>query len=141
MRLDSVTVRPRTEENSPLEFGSQLCQAFCCSFLWPTATARQASAYKAAWWLLAVSVEQARAPIKNWGGREPFLICKDQTKNTAQAKRRPTLTPALRLRLRLQLQLQLQSTRIKDIPDLNPSPAEVLAQFVCLGGKMFVTHI
>ena len=135
MRLDSVTVRPRTEENSPLEFGSQLCQAFCCSFLWPTATARQASAYKAAWWLLAVSVEQARAPIKNWGGREPFLICKDQTKNTAQAKRRPTLTPALRLRL------QLQSTRIKDIPDLNPSPAEVLAQFVCLGGKMFVTHI
>ena len=86
MRLDSVTVRPRTEENSPLEFGSQLCQAFCCSFLWPTATARQASAYKAAWWLLAVSVEQARAPIKNWGGREPFLICKDQTKNRVEAE-------------------------------------------------------
>ena len=139
MRLDSVTVRPRTEENSPLEFGSQLCQAFCCSFLWPTATARQASAYKAAWWLLAVSVEQARAPIKNWGGREPFLICKDQTKNSAQAERRPTPTPTPALWLRLQL--RLQSTRIKDIPDLNPSPAEVLAQFVCLGGKMFVTHI
>ena len=86
MRLDSVTVRPRTEENSPLEFGSQLCQAFCCSFLWPTATARQASAYKAAWWLLAVSVEQARAPIKNWGGRKPFLICKDQTKNRVEAE-------------------------------------------------------